>query len=59
MGPAISDSNNRLIILSVIQLNGGHCGSKNLPKKGQLVVIMKKQTKNDIPLKIKGKQLTS
>ena len=25
MGPIISDNNKRLIILSVIQLSGGHC----------------------------------
>ena len=25
MGPAISDSNKRLILLSVMQLSGGHC----------------------------------
>jgi len=28
MGPSKSDSNNRLIQLSVIQLSGGHCSKK-------------------------------
>jgi len=37
--PAISDYNMRLILLSVIQLSGGHCSVQKWSTKNDLIVL--------------------